>query len=419
MKSILLSLCLIVFYSTTGYSKGLTWNIHTFIYDQIFPSYSWAVSNLGNESENEVGNFFGDNAGQMGIVMSEVKKGQHIKVVIYENDIMEQSELEFSVLKDQNIYFYAYPQILYKWSILEKWKQPKPINVKIELIINGKSLGYQSKRIIARSINDCPFFVANENGVLCDLNYVYLSYVNENHPLIADKIIPEILKDGIINRVNGYQGINRETENYDEVYKQVYAVWDYFKKNDFFYSNLTSNYKFDEGFPMFTAQFVRTFSDIFNTKQANCVEGTVLMASILQKMGISTFLMTTPSHCFLGFSLDGTKDHMSFLETTILGTDISSISPDDRAYIESFQLTESDTYFRLKQSKQTYDMFIYALLVGNQNYQNDKDKFRNELDETIIVIPSVDELKAKFDLMNYHILDVNYYRGIGLLPLNL
>ncbi len=412
-------LCGYVLLANLSFAKELTWSIHTFIADQIFPSYSWAVSNLGEESVNETGNFYGDQAGQLGITLSEVKKGQKIEVKIFENEIMEESVLAFEMLRNHDAIFYAYPQILYKWTTIEQWRQPKPINLKIQLTINGKSYGTLSKRIIVRSINDCPFFIASEFGIVCDLNYLYLSYVNENHPLIVDKIIPEIFQDGIINRVNGYQGIDTIAENYDAVYKQVYAVWNYFKKNDFYYSNLTSNYKLDEGVPMFAAQFVRTFSDIVATKQANCVEGSVLMASILQKMGLSTYLMTTPNHCFLGVSLDGTTSNIIFLETTLLGTNFESISEEDRNYLESYELTNSDQYFRLKQSKHTYDMFIYALLVGQQNFFNDKDKFKDETAESIFPLTEELTLPKAFEMMNYRILSVNYYRGIGLLPLNL
>ena len=60
--------------------------------------------------------------------------------------------------------------------------------------------------------------------------------------------------------------------------------------------------------------------DSINAKQANCVDGSVLMASILQKIGIEPFLVMVPGHCFLAY-LDGTGDDASIvgLETTMLG----------------------------------------------------------------------------------------------------
>lgn len=414
-KTILLSLVILLVNSLTA--QKLSWEISSFFNNQVFPTYSWAVSYLGSEEvTNEAGNFYGDQNGQLGVHIAALKKGQQVKVEIDANEIMDNSVLEFNMLEDATDFF-AYPQILYKWNILETWKQPKPVNIKIRVYVNNQLDRTEQKRIIVRGVNECPYVVTTRQGIMVDLNYVYLSYVNENHPIITETIIPGIMKDGIIKQIDGYQGISKD--NYDAVYKQVYAVWHYFNKNNFNYNSLSSYYKGTvSDIPMVQAQFVRTFSEVYKTKQANCVDGTILMASILTRMGIGAYLVTTPNHCYLAFSLDGSDANLSFIETTLLGADVKDLDAESRKLIQDTKLTNSDTYYRLTLlGKSTYDNFIWALLSGYNNYKKDADKFRGSEAETVFAV-TADNAYNKFLEINYRLLSVKFYREAGLLPIN-
>lgn len=398
------------------FAKDLQWSTHTFFDNQIFPSYSWAVSYLGDEKINSANNLYGDQYGQLGILMQGIKRGQTIKVVIAANEIAEQSELEFEIIQSSDELFYAYPQIQYKWNILEKWKQPKPVNFKVQVYVNNKLERTELKRIIVRSINDCPFFYAMENGVVLDLNYVYLSYVNENHPLITETIIPEILQDGNIKHITGYQAV--QGEDYSSVYNQVYAVWHYFNKNKFYYCDIKSNFK-EGSLPHISAQYVRSFSDVYKTKQANCVDGTILFASILTRMGISSYLVTTPNHCFLAFSLDGSDDKLAFLETTLLGADADIISKEQMEVIRGIALTGKDAYYRLQLGKSTFDMYVYALLRGNQNIVDSELDFRRDNQDPFLILSEEMNFSQAFQILNHRIISVNNFRNLGLLPISL
>ncbi|MBC7426079.1 MAG: hypothetical protein H7321_06050 [Bacteroidia bacterium] len=399
--------------SFAGKPTKISWHFDSFFDNQIYPSYSWAVSQLGNEaSGNSAGNFYGDANGQMGAMFDELKAKTKVRIVVESPEIMETSELSFEMAVTRQD-FYAYPQIIYKWQNLSTWRQPRPVSILITVYVNDKLVSSQNKIMQVRSINDCPYIAITNKSVMLDLNYVYTSYVNENHPIITDSIIPGIIKEGIIKKITGYQGST------DDVYLQVYAVWDYFNKHNFSYSSLNSYFKGDiQKFPHVSAQYVRTFEEIFHTRQANCVEGTVLMASILMRMGIKPFLITTPSHCYLGFDIDGTGQSTSFVETTLLGEDLSSTDTASQSVCRNYNLTEYDTYLRLTSfGKNTYDNFIWALLVGSGNWTKDADKYdeANEGAVEIVTLENVNETFAKF---NYQKISVVKYRELGLLPIN-
>jgi hypothetical protein len=83
----------------------------------------------------------------------------------------------------------------------------------------------------------------------------------------------------------GYQGSE------DDVLNQVFAIWNVFQRRGIKYSSITTTSSTSK---KVASQYVRTFSDILNAKQANCVEGSILFASVLRKIGMAPFLVLLP-----------------------------------------------------------------------------------------------------------------------------
>jgi hypothetical protein len=97
---------------------------------------------------------------------------------------------------------------------------------------------------------------------------------------------------------------------------QVFAVWNILQRRGIKYSDIsaTTPSKF------VVSQTVRFLDQSIEATQANCVDGSVLMASILREIGINSYLLMVPGHCFLAFDLGkGEDDEIVGLETTMLG----------------------------------------------------------------------------------------------------
>lgn len=58
---------------------------------------------------------------------------------------------------------------------------------------------------------------------------------------------------------------------------------------------------------------------VLKNKAGNCIDLSVLFASILEGAGIQTHILITPTHAFVGWGDKHSKDTMFFLETTFLG----------------------------------------------------------------------------------------------------
>jgi hypothetical protein len=68
----------------------------------------------------------------------------------------------------------------------------------------------------------------------------------------------------------------------------------------------------------FKSQRIRFPSTSINTKSANCIDGTVLFASLLETIGINPVIILLPGHAIVGWR--GTPDSLeiSLLETTVI-----------------------------------------------------------------------------------------------------
>lgn len=397
------------FAQLTGF---FTWNPVIEMDNQIYPSYVWANANRNYLSQTgkaiQTGpEYFGDPQGQIGITINtrNLIQTQNVKVVVSSPDIMETSEISCQISKS-NSQIDIFPKIRYKWSVLSKWRQPRPVNISISVYINGRYSRTEVLTVTMRSINDCPFIFLHRSGIIHDMSFMFAAYVNENHPKINDVILPEILRDGTIKQVIGYQG------TVDNVYEQVYAVWKHLRQRGVTYSSLTSQAHYSNKLPSVASQYVRTFDDAYNSRQANCVDGTVLMASILYRMGLKPVIVIRPGHCFLGVSLDESKNNFIFIETTMIGM---TVSPALSLEMRQKTLFNKAVLHGMKDGDD-FHSFTAALLAGLEEYNKAKNQLiiNSNYNVPQLTNKSVDQLAAA---LQYQLFEVEKFRKEGLLPI--
>jgi hypothetical protein len=186
------------------------------------------------------------------------------------------------------------------------------------------------------SVNEVPIAELSrwDNESFIDHRYYFAAYVNEDDPII-DTILKEALQIGVADKIgfgnsfsfSGYQIKDAEGSSWLSVDLQVLSVWSVFLQHNIKYSNITTTSTVNE---RISTQYVRTLGESFNNSQANCVDGSVLLASVLRKIGIEPFLVIVPGHMFLGYIRNLDPLDLAFLETTMLGdTDISKYTKDE------------------------------------------------------------------------------------------
>jgi hypothetical protein len=78
------------------------------------------------------------------------------------------------------------------------------------------------------------------------------------------------------------------------------------------------------------SQHVRLFDEALAARQANCIDGTAVLAAVLRKIGIEPYLVLIPGRMFLAFDLDKEGETTLGLETTMMGDTAPSDSTQSR-----------------------------------------------------------------------------------------
>lgn len=300
----------------------------------LFPSAILSVATTNTQVIPPMsGEYVGNPKSCVAIKLKSGHANTVVRIELAETPFYARSVSTFVLPKEHTEYI-IYPDILWRYNALRDNEQAEPISVVANVEVDGKDLGQKVRTFSVRSINEC---LLGFNKQLPDgrTRYVstrlfYAAYVNEENPLI-DKVLREALNTRIVRRFLGYQSTPEMVD------KQVYALWYVLQKRNFkyssvSYSSLSSNVVY--------AQRVRTFEDALNSSQINCVDGSVLFASLLRAINITPVLVQMPGHMFVGYYTDSAKKNLTFLETTMIGdVDLDDYFPDEK--LDSTRATKS------------------------------------------------------------------------------
>lgn len=360
------------------------WNGH------LFPSFIIATATTkaaekaddddDADDDDENISVLGDQKGLLGITIEAEEDEQEVTVTISCDTIMEPSTMTATLPKSGKTYTIN-PKIKYKYDELAKRSQTGPITVTYSVEVGDEDAEEETETITLRSVNDCPYSVA-KGGKWQSVRFMFAAYVNEQHPYV-DKVLREALDTKLVDSFTGYQ-----TESETEVYRQAYALWHALSNRDVRYSSITKTVAISE---TVGSQHVRLIDESINNAQANCVDGSVLMASLLRKVTIEPILVHVPGHCYLAFYLDEKCTKLAGLETTMIGGEIEG----DAVEVSGLEDVVSEDF----QSENSWKTFAAAIARGTANLKKYEKKFKDGND------------------YNYQLISVAAARKSGVLPI--
>jgi hypothetical protein len=278
-------------------------------------------------------------------------------------------------LTEQGKYYQIYPPLIWNWDALKRYKNPSPANATFSLYLNGKLIEKKTVVVRVRSVNDAVYaysYLLDENR-WADTKWLFAAYVNEDHQII-DQILKDALKANVIDSFSGYQ-----SKDPKQVIYQVFAIWYVLQQRGIKYSSITNTSGTGTTTKVYS-QYVRFLEESIDASQANCVDGSVLIASVLKKLDIKVGLVLIPGHCFLVFDLTGNGDWRG-LETTMIGNTDLSRYPDAKTKVDA-----------------SLEAFLQAVDVGTKTFTQS--------------IPSINEKDPR-----YNFVDINAARKNGILPI--
>lgn len=332
---------------------------------EIFPSF--LVANATRKQPAKIPpNVFGDMHGSVGIYVVSPRDDAKARLELTMDHISDPSSMEVTLPRGGEKYFLS-PKVRYKFVDLPKIRQPISVNVTFTLFIDGTRVGEETQTVRVRSINDVPFAKVGKDGKYIDYSWMFAAYVNENHPWI-DQLLRRTLEIPvpIVREFVGYQ------QGPQEVINQVFAIWYYFQRSGFTYSSITTPTGFTEGVH---SQYVRFLEDSLKTSQSNCIDGTVLFASILRRIGIDSFIVLVPGHAYLGFYLDPQHRSAAYLETTVMNSKLNPYRQQKptRFFDDMARAFQTDT--KIRPAAQSFN---YALSLGQDNFSKAQSGLRSK-----------------------------------------
>ncbi|MBF0500388.1 MAG: hypothetical protein HQM09_09650 [Candidatus Riflebacteria bacterium] len=361
---------------------SIEWETNVEPSGEIFPSLLIALATVPAPEKSHAkrdSEIIGDDSGWCCAGVKNPAPGTKVKLVIRGGSLMEESYIEGTMAKN-GLSYVIFPKIAWNYEYLNTVRQTTPANITFELFLNGQSVGKKVQVVRVRSINDCPIYYYDEKEPI-DLSWMFAAYVNEDHPWV-DGILKSALSSKIVNGFFGYQSGDSK-----DVFLQVFALWDALRRKGIKYSSITATAPVSE---IVMSQHVRFLDEAVKNTQANCVDGSVMFASLLRKIGIDPFLVVLPNHMFLGYYLDAEHKKKTFLETTAIG----DTDPEDANNLKkveellSEQLAAGDPWISFKA----------AVKAGRAQYKEDSKKF--EADDP-----------------DYQIIDIGAVREKGIMPI--
>ena len=354
-----------------GQFKNLSWDAVTKFNSQIFPSFIIGWASYKGVKDEDMGSSLGFT---IRTTLTNIVLKWEIECADKNYFTIDSGYINCDNIRSTTFFL---PRIAWNYRALTKHQTSAPLNIYFRLI--DPNSGSKVEKLInvnLRSINDCLTYYNGKS-----FQFLFTAFVNEDHPEI-DKILKQMLDTKMIDAVLGYQ----RGPAYVDL--QVAALWRVLHDRGFQYSSITDNSGYNESKGLF-AQTVRTFDNSLKTNQSNCVDGTVVFASVLKRMGIRPILITVPGHCFLGYYADDTTtSNIRFLETTMISgsTFISNpkasiqkhsdilakiipkgvkLSDINKAYFLEFLTAQATGYNAFKKNMEKYGAQYVTLLSVN------------------------------------------------------
>lgn len=216
----------------------------------------------------------------------------------------------------------------------------------LHLRIESDGLPSEQRDIVVRlhPLDEALYYV-REGRDRVDLGAVFAAYVDPSDPVVdevlalAQTFVPDIASP---------------VDSFGARIDRVRAVWNALELHGMRYAGD------DPGIargPSIFSQRVRLLADSWNERQANCIDSSVLIASVLERLGIPSFIVLVPRHAFIGFYADDGENGVEFLETTLLGAVPTTGASAGTAAVHpsSFEIARSSGRARWNRSAAKFD----------------------------------------------------------------
>jgi len=289
------------------------WSVRVTPFDAIYPALE--LSQPQHERSASPAPEFGTGNGLIAVRVHARSSGERVHLRAELPELQARAQVD-AVLPQAGVDYELHP--LFSWDLarLGALAAARKVDLQASLQREDAAPATRVREVVVKPLSEALYFVRDGSDSV-DLSWIFAAYVDEHDPVV-DEVLAAALQSGIVEQMDGYAGGSG-----DPVLRQVWAVWHALAAHGIRYSAA------DPGIargPHAFSQRVRLLAQTWSDRSANCVDGSVLIASVLQRIGLRSFLVLVPGHAFVGFYTDAAATHAVYLETTVLGAPTPTLS---------------------------------------------------------------------------------------------
>lgn len=235
-------------------------------------------------------------------------KGRAYQVAV-QSALLEQPSVTTVTAADDH--FSVRPALAWNFAALRAVTQLRPENLAATVTSDTETASALATCMV-HPINEAVSRILDpDTGEWVDLSVCFAAYVNEDHPWINQILQEASARDGLA-RFSGYE-LGPES-----VVRQMRAVWDALAARGLTYVDLATT---SSAVPGVATQYVRFLDQSVRDQGANCVDASVLLASIFRRIGLRPVLIFRPGHCLIAVYDAAQGGQLIGVETTLLNSE--------------------------------------------------------------------------------------------------
>ncbi len=204
-----------------------------------------------------------------------------------------------------------HPELPWNYDALRRSSQSLPVLFVLTVASGGRT-AQATLTCMVHPVNEAVSRVYDRAaGAWQDTSVCFAAFVNEDHPWI-NQLLQEALAQGGVAHFTGYEF------GQVSVAEQMQAIWTALAAKRLSYVDLGTVSTADVS--DVATQYVRFLDQSVRDQGANCVDASVLIASIFRRIGLRPVLVFRPGHCFVAVYDSAAGGQLLALETTMLGS---------------------------------------------------------------------------------------------------
>lgn len=277
------------------HAAALTLDVETTPSGDLFPALELSQAGISGLDP-------GQGNGLLRIRLGDVRVPHDIRLTVSTQGLRQSTVIETRISEDVLLR----PRL--EWDAVALLALRDPRRQIVEVSVTGRGMKTLTRQfeVNVHPLDEALYFV-REGEARIDLGWAFAAWVDPQNP-----VIDRLLSLAAIDSTEMASLPVDRAARLDLVRK----LWVALERRGLRYADEGAG--LSQG-PVIYSQRVRLLSDTWNERVANCLDGSVLIASALERLGIGSFIVLVPGHAFVGFYLDGQRREAEFLETTLLG----------------------------------------------------------------------------------------------------